>query len=46
LLGSRVLDAAFDLEPVPIQVDDANAIADQSASPCMCGAAEVGGIVA
>ena len=33
LLRSRVLDAAFDLEPVPIQVDDANAIADQSASP-------------
>jgi hypothetical protein len=46
LLGSRALDAAFDLEPVPIQIDETNAIANQSRSPRASGAAEVGGIVA
>jgi hypothetical protein len=33
LLGSRVVDAAFDLEPVPIQIGQTNAVANQSASP-------------
>jgi hypothetical protein len=29
LLVGRTLDAAFDLEPVPIEVGEANAITDQ-----------------
>ena len=38
LLVGRVLDAAFDLEPVPIEVGQANAIADQSWVPSARGA--------
>ena len=34
LLFGRVLDAAFDLEPMPIEIGEANAIADQSRVPC------------
>jgi hypothetical protein len=30
LLGGRVIDAAFDLEPVSIQIGQTEAIADQS----------------
>ena len=36
---SRALDAAFDLEPVPIQIGETNAIADQSRNPRTSGAA-------
>ena len=43
----RVLDAALDLEPVPIEVGQTNAIADQSSGPCNARRApKVGGIVA
>jgi hypothetical protein len=33
LLGGRVVDAAFDLEPVPIQIGQTNAVANQSGVP-------------
>jgi hypothetical protein len=35
LLVSRIFDAAFDLEPVPGEVGEANAIADQSVEPLL-----------
>jgi hypothetical protein len=35
LLVRRALDAAFDLEPVPIEIGQANAVADQSEVPSL-----------
>ena len=47
LLVGRVLDAAFDLEPMPIEVGQTNAIADQSSGPLHARrAAKVARIVA
>jgi len=46
LLGGRLLDPAFDLVVVPIEIGEANAIADQSEVPKRRGAAERRRIVA
>jgi hypothetical protein len=47
LFVGGALDAAFDLEPMPIEVGEANAITDQSGRPCNeLRLAKNGGIVA